>query len=141
MQSTINNKKQVAELFIKYLDAREFDKISTLFSDPKTSTWWMLGNESKYSHAGTRIAQDRINTMDQIAGFDEFSFIATDYIVGENDDKVVVEAKSRGLGYGNRLYTNVYVLIFRIENNKILSIREYLDNYQIEQYGFGFQQK
>lgn len=47
------------------------------------------------------------------------------------DDRVAVEAESRGMHASGKLYNNLYHFLFRFRDGKLVSLREYMDTEMI----------
>lgn len=67
-----------------------------------------------------------------LSAFSEFSFEVLNTTA--EGDRVVVEAKSRGVGPGGAKYENNYILIYFIKDGKLHTVREYFDPFQVLAY-------
>ncbi|EGC36872.1 hypothetical protein DICPUDRAFT_87219 [Dictyostelium purpureum] len=128
----------IANQFTKYFNNRIFSnqEETQLFNDVNTDVWWMSGDETVFKFAGSRSIKERIsNQFPIVKGFDVWSFMATDIIIDKENYKIMLEIDCKGIGYGNKSYSNNYLFILSInQEGKIYSIREYLDANSVLQY-------
>jgi len=67
-----------------------------------------------------------------LGGFDSFSFVVDNATAEE--ERVVVEAHSEGVGPAGARYHNNYILIFFIKDGKLHTVREYFDPFKVYAY-------
>jgi len=102
-------------------DGATFDRL--LHPD---ATYWVIGDPRLFAHGGEQ-TRDRIvaymSTPSIFVGGVEYSFGA----ITAEEDRVAVEATTRGTLPDGRVYTNVYHYLFTFRDGKVLRVKEYLD--------------
>ena len=96
-------------------------------------SWSIPYREDRFPFAGFR-AKAEFGEMigGFLSAFTEFSFEATN--ITAQDDRVALEATSKGVGPGGATYENIYNVFYQIKDGKILTAREYFDPYQVMAY-------
>ncbi|KAH7066304.1 hypothetical protein BKA63DRAFT_159711 [Paraphoma chrysanthemicola] len=124
--------KAIVSQFCEYLNRREFENIRLLFGS--AATWFVHGRPDKVPYAGTRPAGEQLNNASALLGqFDSFTFQVTG--ITAEGERVAIEAVSDGKGpHPNDRYQNVYIIQFVLADGKILSIREFLDNHEVQHF-------
>lgn len=125
---TTEKSREVALLFCKCLNERNFEVLKGLFA--KDASWYVLGNPKYVPYGGVMKAEDRVSPASQMLNqFEQFSFTVNG--VTAEGNRVAIEGESKGRGPGNKKYNNVYMMQFVMEDGKIKSFREFMDNYEV----------
>lgn len=124
--------KAIILRFCAYLNQRDFEDIRLLLDH--TATWYVQGRPDKVAYAGTQLAADQINNVSAMLGqFETFTFKVTG--ITAEGERVAVEAVSDGKGPGRSdQYHNVYMMQFVLAHGKIISVREFLDYFEVEHF-------
>lgn len=96
-------------------------------------TWTIVGKPDtfpfakEYDKAG--ICELLINF---VGSFESFSYRILSMTA--EDNRVVVEGESEGVGKNGKTYTNKYLMLYRLENGKVVSAKEFLDQLEVLNY-------
>ncbi|MFA7555804.1 MAG: nuclear transport factor 2 family protein [Spongiibacteraceae bacterium] len=117
----MNEAKQVVTDFFEKLN--DLDLWQNLISDD--ATWWLAGD---LPLSGTYIGKEQIMN-NYLAEVDRLlatrnTWINNMYLAG---DTVIVEAQTEAMTKKGKPYLNLYAFIFEVSDNRIISVREYLD--------------
>ena len=122
--STEDNKRLVLE-FLGHYSAARYDAALDLLAED--CTWWLPGHPEEFPAAGS---VDKATVKRRLAGnlklLPHGLEITTGAITAEQD-RVAVEAESRGTLVNGREYHNSYHFLFVIADGKIRRVKEYLD--------------
>lgn len=118
--------------FCEHLNRREFNDMRLLLDS--TATWFVLGRPDKVPYAGTLPAEEQVNNVSAMLGqFDSFTFQVTG--VTAEGQRVAVEAVTDGQGPDpSDRYRNIYIIQFVVAHGKIISVREFLDNFEVQHF-------
>lgn len=129
--STENNKKLVLEA-CKYLNDKNLKSLFALIDDNEGS-WSIPFRSDKFAYGGFKNKAAFTEVLTGFLGtFSEFEFIPKS--VTAEEDRVIVEADSTGVGTGGAKYKNNYLMIFHMKNDKIHTVREYFDAFAVLDY-------
>lgn len=96
-------------------------------------TWLVPYRKDRFEHGGT---MDKAGVGELIKWFfpkfREFTFEVKNIIA--EGDHVAVQARARGVGPGEAVYSNHYHFAYEIKNGKIYSIIEYIDPFELLAY-------
>ena len=124
------NKALVIEA-LRHLSDRNLPALFDLIHEG--GSWSVPFRADRFAFGGFR---DKAGIMELLTGFlggfESFSF-TVDNATAE-DDRVVVEARSEGVGPGTARYVNNYLLIFFVRDGKLHTVREYFDPFQVHAY-------
>jgi uncharacterized protein len=96
-------------------------------------SWSIPYRTDMFPYAGQKNKEAECAMLRQfLGGFDKFFFSVTS-VVAEGD-RVAAEVQSKGTGPGTAEYANIYHMIFIIKDQKIHTVREYLDPFQVTAY-------
>jgi ketosteroid isomerase-like protein len=122
--STEDNKRLVLE-FLGHYSAARYDAALDLLAED--CTWWLPGHPEEFPAAGS---VDKATVQRRLAGnlklLPHGLEITTGAITAEQD-RVALEAESRGTLVNGREYHNSYHFLFVIADGKIRRVKEYLD--------------
>jgi ketosteroid isomerase-like protein len=122
--STEDNKRLVLE-FLGHYSAARYDAALDLLAED--CTWWLPGHPEEFPAAGS---VDKATVKRRLAGnlklLPHGLEITTGAITAEQD-RVALEAESRGTLVNGREYHNSYHFLFVITDGKIRRVKEYLD--------------
>lgn len=120
MELTAN--KQLVQSFFDAMNRGDVDALVALYHSE--GRCWTSG---KTLISGTLT----LNQITQGAGaiFEAFpdGLTFTVHAMTAEDDRVAVEAESRGMHASGKLYNNLYHFLFRIRDGKVLELKEYMD--------------
>ncbi len=115
----------------RHLSERNLTELFALLHED--GSWSVPFRGDRFAFGGYR---DKPGIMELLTGFlggfDSFSF-TVDNATAE-DDRVVIEARSAGVGPGGARYENNYLLIFFVRDGKVHTVREYFDPFQVNAY-------
>ncbi len=128
--SAEENRKLVID-FCRLLSERKLDEMFALMAE--VSNWSAVGKRETFAYGGPK---DKPGSIAMITAFlqhfREFRFEVKSS-TGE-DDRVAIEASSRGVGPSGKVYENQYLLMFRCAGGKIVDIQEYFDQITVLEY-------
>lgn len=124
------NKALVLEA-IRHLSERNLPELFSLIHED--GSWSVPFRSDRFAFGGYR---DKTGIMELLTGFlggfDSFAF-TVDNATAE-DDRVVIEAHSEGVGPGGARYKNNYLLIFFVQDDCLHTVREYFDPFEVNAY-------
>lgn len=124
------NKALVLRAF-ELLGRRDLSALSDLIHDE--GSWTIPYDPARFEFAGFR---DKPGLMELLSGFlggfDRFSFTVEN--VTAEEDRVVVEARSEGVGPGHAQYANNYIVIVFVRDGLLHTVREYFDPFKVLAY-------
>ncbi|MGE4429718.1 MAG: nuclear transport factor 2 family protein [Sphingobium sp.] len=124
------NTKVVREICQSLAD-RNVDGIMAQLDDD--ANWTIVGRPDRFRFGGkSDKAGSRATLEGFLGGFSEFSFVV-DSITAQ-DDRVAVRATSQGKGPGGAVYQNNYLMLYRLENGKVIEALEYFDPFEVLAY-------
>jgi uncharacterized protein len=128
---SLDANKEVVRRFFGLISERKVDGLAALLHDE--ATWTFPYRPDQFPLAGT---QDKRGAVELLRGFlgpfTEFRF-TIDQMTAE-DDRVVIEAHSAGIGARGVAYQNVYHLHIVLRDGKLHRIREMFDPYEVTGY-------
>lgn len=102
-------------------DGETFDRL--LHPD---ATYWVIGDPRLFAYGGEQTREQIVTYMSTPSIFVD----GVEYTIGDvtaQDDRVAVEATTRGTLPDGRVYTNVYHYLMKFRDGKIIRVKEYLD--------------
>lgn len=128
--TTEANKKLVLQ-FCQHLSDRKLEEMFGLLSED--SIWSGVGRPETFKYGGPRTKQQSVVFIGGfLTSFREFRFDVQSSTA--EDDRVAIEATSRGVGPGGNIYENQYILMFRCFDGKIVKITEFFDQIAVLEY-------
>lgn len=132
---TTEESKSIVEKFCEYLSNREYNLMLSLCDEE--GTWYMQGRpdgtEFKYYTRTQSIKKELEQAKNVLNLFTTFKYTITG--ITAEGERVAIESISEGKGPSeNQIYKNTYMKQFILKNGKIISIREFLDYFQIMKY-------
>lgn len=128
--SSVKNKALVLDA-VRHLSDRNLPALSALIHED--GSWSVPFRSDRFTFGGFR---DKGGIMELLTaflgGFESFSFTVDNATAEE--DRVVVEARSEGVGPGGARYRNNYLLIFFVRDGRLHTVREYFDPFQVNAY-------
>lgn len=128
--SASDNKALVIEA-IRHLGDRNLPALFALIHEE--GSWSVPFRADRFAFGGFR---DKPGVMELLTaflgGFESFSF--TIETATAEEDRVVIEARSEGVGPGSAVYRNNYLLIFFVRDGKLHTVREYFDPFEVNAY-------
>src|SRR6266404_5122915 len=123
MQMSIDTNRALVLKFYELMSRKEFDRMFELMSDD--ATWAVAGRPETFRHAGVYSKAQRAE------GFAEFvkmfdSLEQTIVSSTAEEDRVVVEVKTRCKSRQGMVYENELLVLLRCRDGKIVSIYEHL---------------
>ncbi|MFW2829649.1 nuclear transport factor 2 family protein [Sphingomonas sp. ID0503] len=128
--STEENKALVLKA-LKALGDRDLPTLFGLIHEE--GSWSVPFDPARFQFGGFK---DKPAVMELLTGFlgafDSFAFTVENATAEE--DRVVVEARSEGVGPAGARYQNNYILIFFIKDGQLHTVREYFDPFKVYAY-------
>jgi hypothetical protein len=128
--SAAENKALVLEA-MRHLSDRNLPALFALIHEQ--GSWSVPFRSDRFAFGGFR---DKAGVMELLTGFlggfKNFSFTVDNATAEE--DRVVIEASSEGVGPGEARYRNNYLLIFFVRDGRLHTVREYFDPFQVNAY-------
>lgn len=122
--SVAANKRLVRDFLGHYAAGRYADALAMLAEDAR---WWLPGHPEEFPAAGwvdkPTVERRLAANLELLPG----GIAITTGAVTAEDDRVAVEAESRGTLIDGRLYHNRYHFLFVIRDGRIVVVKEYLD--------------
>jgi ketosteroid isomerase-like protein len=118
------NKKLVRDFLEHYATGRYDAALAMLAPD---SRWWLPGHPQEFPAAGW---VDKATVERRLAGNLKLLPHGLEIVVGAmtaEDDRVAVEAESKGTLVNGALYHNRYHFLFVLRDGRIQAVKEYLD--------------
>lgn len=127
----MSNNKEIVRTALQHLSDRNLPELFALIHDE--GSWSIPYRPDRFPVAGFR---DKAGVSELLTGFlgqfSSFSFTVTSLTADE--DRVVAEATSQGVGPGGVDYNNRYLMIFFLKDGKIHTAREYFDPFEVAVY-------
>jgi ketosteroid isomerase-like protein len=123
MSDTERNKQLAIELLKASAvhDGKRFDEL--LHPD---ATYWVIGKPHLFSYGGEQTREQIVAYMSTPSIF--VGGVQTTFgDITAEDDRVAVEAQTKGTLPDGRVYTNVYHYLMKFRDGKIIRVKEYLD--------------
>jgi uncharacterized protein len=128
--STETNKEIVLNA-CTHISTRNFPALFDLIDEE--GSWTLPNRKDRFEYGGR---MDKAGTKALIEGFlspfDEFRFDV--HSVTAEEDRVVVQATTHGLGPGKAVYANNYLIMFKLRDGKLFEVTEALDPFQVLAY-------
>ena len=119
--------KDLVRQICKHLSARDLPAMFELIHDE--GSWSIPYRPDRFHFAGFRTKPELREMLEGFLGiFESFQFEISNMTA--EDDRVIIEAKSQGVGPAGATYQNIYVLVFFIKDGKAHTVREYFDPFQ-----------
>ncbi|MCB2072820.1 MAG: nuclear transport factor 2 family protein [Novosphingobium sp.] len=121
--STEENKKMAIELLQASAihDGKRFDEL--LHPD---ATYWVIGKPHLFAYGGEQTREQIVAYMSTPSIF--VGGVQTTFgDITAEDDRVALEAETKGTLPDGRVYTNVYHYLMKFKDGKIIRVKEYLD--------------
>ena len=117
--------------FCRHLSDRDLDEMFGLMAED--GTWSGVGNPETFKYGGMRTKAKSVNF---IGGFlNSFATFRFDVVTSTAEqDRVALEATSRGVAPGGQVYENQYILVFQCRDGMIVRINEYFDQIAVLEY-------
>jgi ketosteroid isomerase-like protein len=129
MMTSESNRATVL-LFCECISRRDYAGMAQLVTSD--ATWWVIGRPDYAPRGGLHRVTDVLQFMSDFLGpLDEFMF-TVDGSIAEGD-RIAIEATSSGR-QGTARYKNVYLMRFQLREERIESIREFFDAYELIDY-------
>ncbi|MCK9453478.1 MAG: nuclear transport factor 2 family protein [Bacteroidales bacterium] len=116
--------KEIIQAVCKHLNDRNAEGVSAHIADE--GHWTINGNPETFSFAGrydkSAMSQLLSNFLGSFSDL-EFNIVS----LTAEDDRVIVEAYSKGLGKNSRSYENQYLMLYRMKDGKIIEAKEFFD--------------
>lgn len=120
----------LAEQYVTLFQNGDYDALPDLFTSP-SSTYWLNGSPARVPQAGDSTVAERAAGFASFLGaFDNFTLTVTNLVADSNG--AIVEATARGEGPGTFLYLQTLVWVFSVKNDKLDSLREYIDHQETQ---------
>lgn len=121
--NTEENKRLAIELLKASAvhDGKRFDEL--LHPD---ATYWVIGKPHLFAYGGEQTREQIVAYMSTPSIF--VGGVQTTFgDITAEDDRVAVEAETKGTLPDGRVYTNVYHYLMKFKDGKIIRVKEYLD--------------
>lgn len=126
-ENTSMNKAIVSEFF-KNFSAGNIDEAFSLVSDD--ASWWVPGD---LPFSGTKTKAQYLQVVGAIKkGFPKGLKLNVVSMIAEGNT-VAAEVESDGEHYSGKKYENKYHFLIKIENGKIIEVKEYMDTLHLYQ--------
>ena len=123
--------KEIVRSALQHLSDRNLPALFDLIHEE--GSWSVPYRSDRFPIAGFR---DKAGVCELLTGFlgafSSFSFTVTSLTADE--DRVVAEATSQGVGPGGVEYGNRYLMIFFLKDGKLHTVREYFDPFEVNAY-------
>jgi len=127
--SVNDNKALIADFMAEFSKKDNFDVWSEYLAD--TATWWIIGNPVQFPAAGTKSKLEFVNLIKSLSSVVPAGIqFMPRRMIGEGDF-VAVEAESFADTISGKKYHNRYHLQVEVRDNKIQSVKEYLDTMHV----------
>ena len=120
---TEHNKRVAIEL-LKASAVHDGERFASLLCND--ATYWTSGKPHLFRYCGEKTREDICAYMSTPSIFDGGVKVTFGAVTAE-DDRVAVEAETRGVLPDGRVYTNEYHYLFWFRDGKVLRVKEYLD--------------
>ena len=119
---SIAGNKSIAERFVAYLEALDYTGLLSILA-PDTIWWDVMRGE-----LDTETYLDAASKFSQLYA-SPFQLMVHGMIAEE--DRVAIEMESRVTLNNGRVYNNKYHILIKLKNEKIVSVREYMNTKHI----------
>lgn len=120
----VEHNKRIAKEFLKASAVHDGERFASLLCDD--ATYWTAGKPHLFRYCGEKTREEICAYMSTPSIFVDGVDVTFGSITAE-DDRVAVEAETRGVMPDGRVYTNVYHYLFTFCDGKIQRVKEYLD--------------
>jgi uncharacterized protein len=126
----IQANKGVCRQFFELVCAREYDRAMQLLHEDVE--WWVIGDLPTSGHHHGRDAVTDLFALlrDNVPAGLKVNITA----LTAEEDRVAVEMNSEGVFPGDRVYLNVYHMLFWLRNGVIVKAHEYLDTQYTQKF-------
>jgi uncharacterized protein len=128
---TTEQNKEIVLKACSYISERNFPELFDLIDE--NGSWTLPNRPDRFEYGGKN---DKAGTKALLEGFlkpfDQFRFDV--HSVTAEEDRVVVEATTEGIGPGAAKYNNNYLILFRLRDGKLVEVTEALDPFQVLAY-------
>jgi ketosteroid isomerase-like protein len=128
---SIEDNKAIVRRALQHLSDRNLPALFDAIHDE--GSWSVPFRSDRFAFGGFK---DKAGVCDLLThflgGFSSFSMTIQNLTA--EDDRVVCEAVSEGVGPGTAQYKNNYILIFFIKDAKLHTVREYFDPFNVLAY-------
>ncbi|CAB3727352.1 hypothetical protein LMG27174_05486 [Paraburkholderia rhynchosiae] len=121
--------KQLALRFLALAFGMKMQEAMSLLCDD--ATWWVIGDPARVKVAGPK---DTVRTRRMMTNMHKVLPYGMEHrVLGvtAESDRVAVELEAEGEWHDGRTYRNTYHFLIQVRNEKVSSIREYMDPTQI----------
>lgn len=129
--STTNQNKEVIQSLCTHLGNR--DAAGAITHLAEDGYWTINGDPESFSFAGK---YDKPSMAELLSGFlgsfKSFEFHVLSITAEEN--RVAVEAYSKGEGNDSRIYENQYLMLYRLRDRQIVEAKEFFDPFAVLKY-------
>jgi uncharacterized protein len=123
--------KEIVRNACQYISDRNFPALFDLIDED--GTWTLPNRPERFEYGGRYDKPGWRNLLEGfLSPFDEFRFDV--HTLTAEEDRVVVEATTAGVGPGGAEYNNNYLLMFKLRDGKIYEVTESLDPFQVLAY-------
>ena len=123
--------KEIVRAALQHLGDRNVPALAELIHEE--GSWSIPYNSERFPFAGFKAKPAVVELLTGFLGqFSSFSFNILS-LTGD-EDRVVAEAESQGVGPGGAQYSNRYLMFFQLKDGKLHTVREYLDPFQVHVY-------
>ncbi|WP_329222766.1 nuclear transport factor 2 family protein [Streptomyces sp. NBC_01485] len=122
---TVTDNTEVVLRFFENFSAGNAEAAFALLDEQ--AEWWITGRPDQFPLAGT---YDKTRLLQMLGTVGQAMPNGVDLKVTSTtaqDDRVVVEAESRGVSATGRVYDNRIIYACQLRGDKILHVREYFD--------------
>lgn len=128
---SIEANKRLVLTACKYLGDCDLPALFDLIHED--GSWSIPFRSDRFQFGGFRDKPAFIETLTGfLGGFERFSFEVIN--ITAEEERVIIEAKSSGLGPGDAEYENNYLMIFFVRDGKLHTVREYFDPFNVLAY-------
>ena len=104
------------------------EAISLLTED---ATWWVIGDPQRLKVAGQKTSEQTVRMLKNMHKALPQGMAYQIIGITAEHDRVAVEVEAEGAWKDGRPYRNTYHFLFCVRDNKVATIREYMDTMQI----------
>lgn len=120
----IEENKQTAKALLEASAVHDGERFAALLCDD--ATYWTAGQPHLFRYCGERSKAEICAYMSTPSIFDGGVTVSFGEITAE-ENRVAMEAETRGVLPDGRVYTNVYHYLFTFRDGKVLRVKEFLD--------------
>lgn len=121
--------KQIALRFLALAFEMKMDEAMSLLCDD--ATWWVIGDPERVKVAGDKDAARTRRMMSNMHRVLPYGMQQRVLGLTAEGDRVAVELEAEGKWHDGRTYRNRYHFLIQLRDEKVSSIREYMDPMQI----------